>query len=223
MTIQDFVGWLDPFRVISARERTRHMQAFRSALEELDGEMDVAARTLSRRERAVVDLARRPVEWSGAIDADGFVGAFESSRHEPSDVRTLWLVALVKANQGERFGVENELRRWEARGSIGHIEEDLFLHVMFQEAYHSRFLDEVCRTCGLALAPHRPSWALRAMLRLVDVLPERIRWAPILSGEVVGTVVFQRLIEHCSLFEVEPESSGCACCSGGSGSTRSST
>jgi hypothetical protein len=36
-------------------------------------------------------------------------------------------------------------------------------------------------------------------------LPERLRWIPVLCGEVVGCVVFQILGERCDLFGAQPE------------------
>jgi hypothetical protein len=43
------------------------------------------------------------------------------------------------------------------------------------------------------------------MIHLMMYLPERIRWVPILAGEVLGSEVFKLLREGADMFEEQPE------------------
>jgi hypothetical protein len=66
-------------------------------------------------------------------------------------------------------------------------------------------LGELRRTFGIEPALERPGPSQRAAIRLMTRLPERLRWIPVLCGEVVGCVVFEILREKCSLFSAQPE------------------
>ena len=50
-----------------------------------------------------------------------------------------------------------------------------------------------------------PPWYHRALIRLMNHLPERLRFVPILCGEVMGAVVFQLLLDTSHVFRAEPE------------------
>jgi predicted TIM-barrel fold metal-dependent hydrolase len=192
----------DPFRSLSQEERRRHLDAYQSHLEARNGALDLPSRTLSRRERYFAELELRPVSWRGEIDREGFFARFHGTGTPPIDPRTLWLVAIAKANEGESYGVEQELKRLIARGSAGM--DARMLHVFLEEQYHSRILVEACRTCGLDVKFQRPSWQSRWFIAAIYYLPERMRWTLILSGEVLGTTIFKLLLDHCHLFAEEP-------------------
>ena len=193
----------DPFRVLSPAERQRHLAGYLRHLEQRDGVPDLAARTLSRREATFAELESKPVEWEGDVDHYGFFAHFFSTARPPIDARTLWLVAIAKANEGESYGVDLELQGFLARGqaSIDPIE----LYLMLEEQYHSRILVEACRSCGLDLVLQKPRWGQRWMIHLIQILPERLRWIPVLCGEVLGSNVFRLLLENCHLFATQPE------------------
>jgi len=193
----------DPFRVLSDVERHRHLDAYRSYLEARNGRLDLRARTLSRREREFRDLEALPVTWSGAVDREGFAERFLGTGRRAIDARTLWLVAIAKANQGESYGVELELARYLARGVPAG--EDLIQPYLFlEEQYHSRILVEACRTCGVEMTLRPPPRMMRVIIHAIYALPDRIRWTLVLCGEVLGSTVFKLILDHCSLFSEQP-------------------
>ncbi len=199
---------LDPFRVLAPAERSLHLAAYERHLEERDGALDLPARTLSRREAHLEDLARKPVLWQGDFDAEAFNAHFGGGKGAAPDVRTAWLVTAAEANENEKYGVELELRRFEQRHPNGEGAEVAYLHLLLQEHYHTRLLEVLCRTCGLDVELRAPGLSQRAMIQLIMWLPERLRWILILCGEVVGCIVFEILREKSSLFAAQPEVEG---------------
>lgn len=193
----------DPFRVLDDEARRRHLEGYRRHLEERNGAPDLAARTLSRRERSFHDLELKSVEWEGDIDQYGFFAHFFNSARPEIDARTLWLVAIAKANEGESYGVDLELKTFLERGQDD--VDPIELQLMLEEQYHSRILVEACRTCGIDLTLRKPRWGQRWMIHLIQILPERFRWIPVLCGEVLGSNVFKLLLENCHLFAGQPE------------------
>jgi hypothetical protein len=197
----------DPFAVLSAEERERHLSAYGRFLAERDGEPDVERRILPRREAWLAELEKKPVVWHGEVDGDGFASQQRGERTGPLDARTVWLVAIAKSNEGERYGVEIELARFygpDAAKERANADR-LYLHLMLEEHYHTKILLEACRSCGLSVTPQRPPWTQRWLIHGMQYLPERLRWIPVLAGEVLGTAVFRRLYDSCHLFAEEPE------------------
>lgn len=196
----------DPFRVLSAEERQRHVDAYRSFLAERDGMPDVADRTMSVREGRMRRIEENPVVWSGPIDRAGFERAVSGNRSEELDPKTGWILAAARANEGESYGVELEMKRFLARGAFQGVPSgDVMTSVMMQESYHCRILQELCRTCGIDFAPRVPGWTNRMFIALIGVLPARVRWIPVMAGELVGAVVFRSLLDQVSMFADEPE------------------
>jgi hypothetical protein len=196
---------LDPFRILEASERGRHMAAYEQHLGQRDGTLDLAAKRLSRRESYLEDLRNKPVRWAGELDVAAFQRYFGGGKGPPPDLRTAWLVAAAEANEGECYGVGLELDRFARRHPDGQGAETAYLHLLLQEHYHTRLLQELCRTCGLTVELQRPGLSQRAVIRLMMWLPEHLRWILVLCGEVVGCVVFEILREKSSLFAAEPE------------------
>jgi hypothetical protein len=196
---------LDPFRVLEPAERCRHLAAYERHLEQRDGALDLPARQLARREAQLEELARKPVRWGGGFDAAAFDALFGGGRGPVPDMRTAWLLAAAEANEGESYGVELELHRFAKRHPDGRGAEAAYLHLLLQEHYHTRLLEELCRTCGLELRLKLPGASQRAVIQLMMWLPERLRWILVICGEVVGCVVFEILRERSDLFSAQPE------------------
>lgn len=195
----------DPFRVLTREERKAHVDAYRSFLAERDGAPDAVERTMAIRETRMREIEANPVAWSGSIDREGFQRAISGARYEELDPRTSWILAAARANEGESYGADIEIRRFLDRGFQGVEAEDVLLSVMMQESYHCRILHELCRACGIELVSRVPGVGTRALVALLGVLPARVRWVPVMAGEIVGTVVFRLLLEHLHLFADEPE------------------
>jgi hypothetical protein len=213
--VKDGRGRFDPFRLLPIEERRRHLDAYRSYLEVRNGEIDLENRRLSRREAYLDALRASPVSARSVIDPVGFRDHLEGDGSAPIDEATAWLVAVAKANEGEAYGVDLELKRFVRDKRFIRdercIEDDvdgvdiLQLHVFLEELYHSRILSEVCSACGLALVIRPPRWRIRLLSRAIYHMPDRIRWTVILCAEVVGVTAFRLFLDRCHLFAAEPE------------------
>jgi hypothetical protein len=196
----------DPFRLLSEEERTQHLDAYLRFLSQREGEIDLARRTLSRREERMRALEQDEAVWIGDVDRDGFRRSMSRQRVDSLDPRTQWILAAAKANEGERYGVELEIARYLRRGGFPGIRSpQLMLYLLMQEAYHCRILVQVCRTCGVSFESRDPGWANRTLMGMIGALPGRMRWIPVLAAECVGTAVFKLLTEHLGLFAEQPE------------------
>jgi hypothetical protein len=196
---------LDPFRILDAAERSRHLAAYERHLAERDGTLDLRSRQLSRREGRLEEFARKPVHWEGDFDAEAFDAHFGGGNGPAPDVRTAWLVTAAEANENEKYGVELELRRFAKRHPDGTGADAAYLHLLLQENYHTRLLEELCRTCGLDVELKAPGLIQRTVIQLIMWLPDSLRWILILCGEVVGCIVFEVLRAKSNLFAAQPE------------------
>lgn len=196
----------NPYRVLSESEREAHFAACRRYLAERDGLPDVATRTLSRREARMRAIEQNPIIWHGSCDAAAFARAFGGDRKTPVDARTEFALAAAKSNEGEAFGVDMELRRYDKRGLYkGLRAPDVLLTQYMQEAYHCRLLVELCRTCGIDFRPRAPALANRVLISIMGLVPAAMKWVPGMAGEIVGAAVFGILHSRTSLFREKPE------------------
>ncbi len=196
---------IDPFRVLRADERVRHLDRYARFLTERDGEVDYPNRKLSLREGRMEQLAKTPVAWTGDLDYEGFARAFGGDRSVQLDTATAWLFAAAKASEGESYGVDLELRRYGDRGGFPCDREDLMLRVMLQEHYHCLSLAEICRTLGFDFAYSPPSRTTKLLVTIIGALPGKTRWIPVMAAETIGTEVFRVLCARCDVFSATPE------------------
>ena len=211
---QETSGRFDPFRLLDAQERQRHLDAYRSHLEARNGEIDLTARTLTRREAFMNELDKESIAAPHLIDQAGMREHMLGPGRAEIDEATAWLVAVAKANEGEAYGVDLELRRF-VRGkrflrNEQAVEDDecgtdlVQLYVFLEELYHSRILCEVCKACGFDLEIAQPPWRIRLLTRAIYHMPERVRWTLILCGEIVGVTAFKLFVDRVHLFASEP-------------------
>jgi hypothetical protein len=195
----------DPYRILSPAERDAHIAAYQLFLHERDGERDVETFQLARREVFLRDIEAKPVRWSGDIDEAGFYQHMYEQAQPDIEPRTVMLVSAAKANRGESYGVDLELKSFRTH-SYRATENPFYLNLMFEERYHTRILAEICRTCGIEPVRNlRPGPLERTMIHAMMYLPERLRWVAIFAGEIVGTEVFNVLRENAHLYGAEPE------------------
>lgn len=213
--VHETSGRLDPFRILSEEERRRHLDGYRSYLEVRNGEIDLDNRSLSRREAFMQALEVHPVVGQNLIDRDAMREHVSGPGATPIDEATAWLVAVARANEGEAYGVDLELRRF-VRGKRFYGEQQVVmddsdgtdltqLYLFLEELYHSRILGEVCKACGFDLVIRKPRPRIRLLTRVIYHMPDRIRWTVILCGEVVGVAAFKLFLDRCHLFASEPE------------------
>jgi hypothetical protein len=50
-----------------------------------------------------------------------------------------------------------------------------------------------------------PNWNQRMLIQIIMRLPDSIRWSLVICAEVVGSTVFEVLLQNCHLFSDEPE------------------
>lgn len=153
------------------------------------------------RERLLRQVDAVPVHWTG--DTRGTRGAGHAPQRGVDELRRTWLRAVVKANEGEAFGIELELRRFAKRG-FDRVDAHL-LQVALEDRDHTRMLRALCRVFGFELEVKAPNAGMRALIRAMNHLPEALRFALVLCGEVAGAVLFQVLLERCDLFRDRPE------------------
>jgi hypothetical protein len=195
--------YFNPFRVLTSEDRNLHLDAYLRFLRERDGEPDMDAFTLSRREAFFRDLDAKPVRWKGYFDEGGFLQHMRGTGSPPLSPRTAFVVAAAKSNIGESYGVEVELAAF--RRQPKRTADPLYLHLMLEEGYHTRILDELCRCCGVEPERQRPDWMQRQVIHAMMFWPNRLRWILIFAGEVLGSEVFKLLRERVEVFAEEPE------------------
>ncbi len=194
---------IDPFRILSREERESQIASHRDFQRARDGELELPARRLSKREAFLEEIDARPVRWAGDFDRDGFHRGMAGDRGPQQDLRVTWLLAVARANVGEHYGVELELERF-ARNDFEGVDRHL-LHVALEDRDHTRFLSRVCEVFGVPLELDTPGLVGRVVTRAMNYLPDALRFPLILCGEVTGAVFFRILLERCDLFAAEPE------------------
>jgi hypothetical protein len=194
----------DPFLALTREARDRHLTGYLRFLQQHDGAIELDQRKLSRRERYFEELQRKPVESRKAVDLVTFERNLRSAGSGNLDRRTAWLVVAAKANIGESYGVDRELR-WIAESGGVPTTDELYLRMLLQEGYHTRILFEACRTVGVEVRVPAPNWNQRVLIQIIMRLPDSLRWTLVICGEVVGSAIFEILLGNCDLFSSEPE------------------
>ncbi len=192
---------LEPFRPLAPEASQRQRDALAGFQQARDGVLPRNGGPLPRREAFCAAIERAGIRWEG----DDLARALEALHAPPppgTSPRALWLRAVAKSNEGETFGVELELERFARRGYRG-VDPSL-LAVALEDRMHTRLLGAVCRTFGIALEVAPPRLGSRLAIRAMNHLPERLRFALILAGEVAGATFFHVLLERTDLFESQP-------------------
>jgi len=194
----------DPFRALGPRERARQNEAHLEMMVARDGALNPGRGSLPLRDRVLSELRQQLPQWRGAPPAAADFARFARSP-APADLdpRLVWLLAAAKANQGEQYGIELEIRRFAARDFVG--VDRQFLYVAFEDHYHTQLLAELPRACGIDHSIGTPPWYHRGLIRLMNHLPEKLRFVPILCGELMGAVIFQLLLDTAHVFRADPE------------------
>jgi hypothetical protein len=208
-------GRFDPFRLLDAAERRRHLSAYRSFLEARNGRIDLKGRSLTCREQFFRALRESPVVSRNLGDRSGFRDRMRGSGSVAIDQATAWLVAVAKASEGECYGVDLELAKYDRDERYAHAtqyldpegadEEVAQLYAFMEELYHGRLLTEMCTTLGHEFDRDPPHWRMRLLIHLINRTPNRCRWVLVHCAEIVGSTCFELFLERCSLFADEPE------------------
>lgn len=184
------------FTPLPAEQRRRVAGDFIAYALARDGEPDVRARTLARREEFFRELAESPApRWDGEpIDAAAFHLWHQGGRPLSEAPPLLgWLVRVARANEGEGWGVTYLLDRggFDGLGAAGALRPRDFADL--EEVYHTRILREVVRLFGVDFALRTPPLPIRQSVKLMARLPHRMSYMLLLAGELMGTVAFAHM------------------------------
>ena len=205
----------DPFRRLDPEARRRYAGAYRSFLEARNGAIDLDGRKLERREQFFAVLRANPVTSGALRDRERFRKRMRGQQDVAVDPATAWLVAVAKASVGETYGVRLELEKYDRQNECTHHRARLEsgmddaevaqLYVFMEELYHGRLLTEMCTTLGFDPHDDPPRWRMRLLIRVINRMPDRLRWVLVLCAEIVGATCFKLFLDRCELFEDEPE------------------
>jgi len=194
-----------PLVPLPRRERERKLELYLDFLRRRDGVPDRAARRLSKREPLFAELARDPVLWRADLDRAAFERYLRARPPADLDPRLLWLLAAAKANRGERWAIERELARREARGGPTDAWSE---YIGIEETYHTRILADACRSVGFEAPLLDPPPGQRVFIRALLPLPRRLRLPLTLASEIFGCVAFALLLERTDVFAERPAVAG---------------
>ena len=129
------------------------------------------------------------------IDRERF--ALQYERFDPArdtSPETLLLLALVKVNAAEAYGVHRTIDGALERAQRS--DDDTELVLLVEEFYHTRILLSAARLYGIDVpASARPPIALRAFVSSIATLPGFLARPLTLAGEMMGVLVFLKLLD----------------------------
>jgi hypothetical protein len=201
---EPFLVQFDPLHVLPQSERTARLEAYLEFLRARDGEPNLAAKTLTRREEFFRALDAQPVRWSGAIDRDAFARNLNCVLDDDKlDRKLVWLLAAAKSNRVEHYGVQLDLRlKGDQFGDWAHGQHMTFIDL--EEFYHTRILKDCVRLFDLEFDLAPPKSFTRWFAGLVVRSPFRARLVTALCGELFGAVAFEVLWESADVFAEQP-------------------
>jgi hypothetical protein len=183
---------MEAFSPVSKTARPALLRDYREYLRARDGVVDATQRTLSKREDG---MQRFLVAGDRGIDRELFERQYQ--RFDPrrdTSPETLLLLALVKVNAAEAYGVRQTIDSALARAQRS--DDDTELVLLVEEFYHTKILLSAARLYGIDVpAPARPHFALRALVSSIATLPAFLARPLTLAGEMMGVLVFQKLLD----------------------------
>ena len=183
---------MQAFSPVSRRARSTILRDYRDYLQARDGVVDAAQRTLSKREEA---MRRFFVAGDRPMDRALFerqYRRFDPTCKTPREM--LLLLALVKVNAAEAYGVQRTIDGAIARAQRS--DDDTELVLLVEESYHTKILLSAARLYGIEVpAAARPDLALRTLVSSIAALPAFLARPLALAGEMLGVLVFLELLD----------------------------
>ncbi len=171
------------------------LRAYQGFLEERNGAWQ-ADGTAARREAWLTAEAADPARHAAALDAELFERLyvrFEGANHPPA---LLALLAFVKMNAGEAYGVEVISRIRHGRPETGELFDTVERTLGREERYHTRIL--LGATGAFGLAPPRGAWRpplpLKLLIATLAYTPRRFFHPVLLGAEIGGVFILNWLI-----------------------------
>jgi hypothetical protein len=184
---------IDLFAPMPIEVRREQRSAYHAFIADRDGEVDVNRRTLARRETSMRRF-EAPLARLRSMDEQAFSSQYIGfDPRRPPSPEMLLLLALVKVNAAEAFGVHT---------MFGHVmkrvfedEDDIELRLLIEETYHTRILLSSACLYGIEVnAPYVPPSALRILIGGIAYTPESIARPLTLASEILGTLLFANLL-----------------------------
>jgi hypothetical protein len=192
---------------IPEQPRDDLLGAYLSFLEERNGSTDTGV-PYPHRERWLEETRGWRPRHRGAVDAQAFERNYQ--RFDPStrpSLAELALLAFVKVNAGEAYGVEVVSRRRHGRPPtdlFGRVERVLGQ----EETYHTRILVGAARQFGLAepSSAWTPPVALKVIIGAIAYSPEALFHPILLGAELAGLFTFNWMLTRVGeVFRDEPD------------------
>jgi hypothetical protein len=196
---------LDVFRALPANEQFSNRSAYRQYLLERDGVPDIEKRTLSRRGEGMARY-EQPLSRLREIDHALFHQQYaKADKRRPMSREALLLMALVKTNAAEAYGLSRTYDMVYKRAAAGR--DDIELLLLIEETYHTRILLSSAGLYGMAInAPWQPPLGLRSLVGSVAFTPEVFSRPLVLAGEILGARTFLGLLDAVQdLLKHDPE------------------
>ncbi len=184
----------DLFAVAPKDFRAAKLAEYAQYLRDRDGEMDVEAQTLAKREATIATYETPPAALRD-MDAAEFSRQYTAfDRRTPPAPEMLLLLALVKVNSAEAYGVSQNFQRTMARALRN--DDDAELRILCEEGYHTRILLSAANRYGIELRePYRPPSALRILIGGIASAPMALARPLTLAGEILATLMFIKLVD----------------------------
>ena len=183
---------MNAFSPVSRSARPAILRDYRAYLQARDGLVDATARTLSKREAGMQPFLVAGDRWMDRELFERQYARFDPKRDTPPE--TLLLLALVKVNAAEAYGVHQTIDGALERARRS--DDDTELVLLVEEFYHTKILLSAARLYGIDVpAPARPHFALRALVSSIATLPDFLARPLTLAGEMMGVLVFLKLLD----------------------------
>ena len=188
---------LDTFRPLPVEARRVNRVAYsRTFWPDRGGVVDVEKRTLTRREEGMARF-NRPLSRVREMDRGLFDAQYTSfDPRVPTSPEMLLLIALVKVNAAEAFGVNQAYEKVFRRAVKNN--DALELTLLIEETYHTRILLSSAVLYGIAevTAPFKLSGDPARHHRWNHSAGSQVHVTPLtLAAEILGTLGFLNLLE----------------------------
>lgn len=179
---------------------------YKSHLYRRNGEIDLEARQLSKREELFKEKETNQIRRHGPPVVDQVVFERNESRGYPEsglDEATLWALAMTKSNRLESYGINYAFSCLDQKARKPN---DPLTYIEIEEHYHTRVLKNALGVIGLEMHLLPPPLTTRFLLRSMIRLPKSLTYAMILCTEIAGVGAFSMLRDKAhELFDDQPK------------------
>jgi hypothetical protein len=176
-------------------------------LEQRNGTLDPTV-PYPNRERWLSAANASPVRHDGALDVGLFSRSWDRFQAPVAEDRALTaLLAFLKMNAGEAYGVEAVGRARHSRASDGSVFDQLERVLIREESYHTRILAGAVHQFDLPepTGAYRPPLAIKALIGTLVHVPGGLFHPVLLAAEVGGLFTFNWALQKVGeVFAHEP-------------------